>query len=141
MSTIFSKLRPEAKSFCPSLTANLKESAMNQLCQWGCQDKDQKIVDSILAEWFTAGTLQNILTQWENIPRREIESVPIPLNILCYNVQGWGSRSLEVIDIVYKIEAAIYVYSQKLVNCRITIRYLISIYFIKRERTNMMAYV
>ena len=63
MSAIFSKLRPEAKSFHPSLIANLKELAMNQLCQWGFQDKDQKVVDSILTEWFIAGTLENILTQ------------------------------------------------------------------------------
>ena len=112
MSTTFSKLSPEAKPFSPSLTANPKESAMNQLCQWGFQDKDQKIVDRILTEWFAAGTLENILTQWENIPRKEIESDQIPLNILCYNVQGWGSRNLEVVDIVYKIEAAVCVLTE-----------------------------
>ena len=112
MSATFTKLRPEAKPFSPSLTANPKESAMNQLCQWGFQDKDQNIVDRILTEWFAAGTLENILTQWENIPRKEIESDQIPLNILCYNVQGWGSRNLEVIDIVYKIEAAVCVLTE-----------------------------
>ena len=112
MSTTFSKFRLEAKPFSPSLTANPKESAMNQLCQWGFQDKDQKIVDRILTEWFAAGTLENILTQWENIPRKEIESDQIPLNILCYNVQGWGSRNLEVIDTVYKLEAAVCVLTE-----------------------------
>ncbi|CAF4670023.1 unnamed protein product, partial [Rotaria magnacalcarata] len=34
------------------------------------------------------------------------------LNILCYNVQGWGSRCLEVIDIVYKVEASICVFTE-----------------------------
>jgi len=34
------------------------------------------------------------------------------LNILCYNVQGWGSRRLEVIDIVYKIDASICVFTE-----------------------------
>ena len=35
-----------------------------------------------------------------------------PLNILCYNVQGWCSRSSGVIDIVYEVEASICVIAE-----------------------------
>ncbi|CAF4559597.1 unnamed protein product, partial [Rotaria magnacalcarata] len=63
-------------------------------------------------EWFTSGTLENILLQWENNSTKEIQIERTPLNILCYNVQGWGSRCLEVIDIVYKVEASTCVFTE-----------------------------
>ncbi|CAF4993517.1 unnamed protein product, partial [Rotaria magnacalcarata] len=92
--------------------ANPIETAMKQFCQWGFQEKDQKLVEKILVEWFTSGTLENILLQWENNSTKEIQIERTPLNILCYNVQGWGSRCLEVIDIVYKVEASICVFTE-----------------------------
>ena len=115
MSTITLTLRAEAKSFFPSFPSRSfdpKEAAMNQFNQWGFQKKDQRLVDKVLTEWYTAGTLENILTKWQNRTPREIESEQIPLNILCYNVQGWGARSLEVIDIVYKTESHICVFTE-----------------------------
>ncbi|CAF2139620.1 unnamed protein product [Rotaria magnacalcarata] len=85
---------------------------MNQFYQWGFHANDQKVVDEVLSEWFTAGTLDNILTHWENKTQKKVEREQVSLNILCYNVQGWGSRSLEVIDIVDKIEASICVFTE-----------------------------
>jgi hypothetical protein len=85
----------------------MKETMMNQFNQWGFQAKEEKVVDETLTEWFTAGTLENILSKWENITQKETGKEYAPLNILRYNVQGWGSRSLEVTDMVYKVEAAI----------------------------------
>src|ERR1700759_3240152 len=107
MSTIVSKLNRDAEHFFPSRTANLKQIAMNQFFSWGFQAKDQKLVDNVLSEWFTAGTLENILTRWENITPKVIRNELTPLNILCYNVEGWGTRSLEVTDMVYKTKAHI----------------------------------
>lgn len=75
-------------------------------------DKDQKLVNRVLTEWFTTSTLENILTQWENVTPKEKQKQQVPLNILCYNVQGWGARSLEVIEIVYKVEASICVFTE-----------------------------
>ncbi len=107
MSTSFSKLKADTKPFFPSRLANMKETMMNQFNQWGFQAKEEKVVDETLTEWFTAGTLENILSKWENITQKETGKEYAPLNILRYNVQGWGSRSLEVTDMVYKVEAAI----------------------------------
>ena len=98
--------------FVLKLTTNPKETAMSQFCQWRFQVKDQKLVDKVLSEWFAAGTLENILSEWENITSKEVTKEQIPLNILCYNVQGWGSRSLEVIDIVCEAEASICVLTE-----------------------------
>ena len=85
---------------------------MNQFCQWGFKAKDQKLVDKVLSEWFAGGALENILSHWKNITSKEVTKEQIPLNILCYNVQGWGSRSLEVIDIDYEVEASICVLTE-----------------------------
>lgn len=112
MSTIISKLSVRAKPFFPSRTINLKEDAMNQFYQWGFKTNDQKLVEEVLSEWFTAGTIENVFSQWEKIAPKDLETSRTPLNILCYNVQGWGSRSLEVIDMVFKIEASICVFTE-----------------------------
>ena len=113
MSTVSSKLKHDAKPFSPSQMISLKDTAMNQFLQWGFQTKDHRLVDEILSEWFTAGTLENILTQWESIAPKEVdkEEISLIILILCYNVQRWGSRSLEVIDIVYKTDASICVFT------------------------------
>ncbi|CAF1642094.1 unnamed protein product [Rotaria magnacalcarata] len=36
----------------------------------------------------------------------------VPLNILFYNVEGWGTRYLEVVDLVYKVDASISVLTE-----------------------------
>ena len=36
----------------------------------------------------------------------------VPLNIHCYNVEGWGTRHLEVADLVYKVDASISVLAE-----------------------------
>lgn len=107
MSGISSHLRAEASPFFPSETGNHKEAVMNQFRQWNFQKKDQVLVDRVLSEWYSAGTLDNILAQWEVVKSKEIKEQQGSLNILCYNVRGWGVRSLEVIDMVYKLEADI----------------------------------
>ena len=112
MSILNSNLRVDAKTFFPSLIANPKGTAMNQFCQWSFKAKDQKLVDKVPSEWFAAGTLANIFSHWENIASKEVTKEQISLNILCYNVQGWGSRSLDVIDIVYEVEASLCVLTE-----------------------------
>ncbi|CAF3331934.1 unnamed protein product [Rotaria socialis] len=107
MSTTFSKLSAATKPFYPSSINNLKEIAMCQIRQWSFKTSDQILIDAVLTEWLTAGTLEKALKQWENITTEESVTGQASLNIFCYNVQGWGSRSLEVTKIVFKIEAPI----------------------------------
>ena len=85
---------------------------MKQFNQWGFQAGDQKLVDKVLTEWFSAGTVENILTKRQSLSPTEKQKVQTPLNIFCYNVQGWGSGSLEIIDIVYEVEASICVFTE-----------------------------
>ncbi|CAF3080942.1 unnamed protein product [Rotaria socialis] len=112
MSTTFSKLSAATKPFYPSSINNLKEIAMCQIRQWSFKTSDQILIDAVLTEWLTAGTLEKALKQWENITTEESVTGQASLNIFCYNVQGWGSRSLEVTKIVFKIEAPIGVFTE-----------------------------
>ena len=112
MSTTNSNLRVEAKSFYPRRTDDPKATSMNQLYQWGFQEKDRKIMDKVPTEWFAGGTLELTLKRWESSCHKEVQSEQIPLSILCYNVQGWGSRCLEVVDIVYRVETSICIFTE-----------------------------
>lgn len=107
-----SQLRVDANPFFPTQKANPKETAMNQFRRWGFQEKEQKHIGKVLEEWYTAGTLENVFRQWESASSLETHKEIVSLNILCYNVQGWGARSLEVIDLIYKEEAAIGVFTE-----------------------------
>ncbi|CAF4630342.1 unnamed protein product, partial [Rotaria sp. Silwood2] len=71
----------------------------------------QEKMSSILKEWFSNSTLNKVLSDWEQ------RSCPItsqftPLNILTYNVQGWGTRALEVMDLIFKVDSFICVFTE-----------------------------
>lgn len=113
MSITASQLRIDAIPFFPTQKANPKETAMNQLKQWGFQEKEQRLIGKILDEWYAAGTLENVFGRWESASSLEKTHIQtVTLKILCYNVQGWGARSLEVTDLIYEQEAAIGVFTE-----------------------------
>ena len=53
-----------------------------------------------------------MLSQWENNKPITSNSVRMPLKIMCYNVQGWSSRAPEVIELVYKTESSICIFTE-----------------------------
>jgi len=88
------------------------EIAMHQLQQWNFSISDSKLVFNLLSEWYSDRPLNSVLNQWEKDNSIMDNSVKVPLKIMCYNVQGWGTRALEVIELVYKIEASICVLTE-----------------------------
>lgn len=86
--------------------------AMHRLNSWNFSPKDQKLVLSLLNEWYTGRTLNTVLDHWENVgtPPSRIQKEHI--KILCYNVEGWGTRALEAIDLVYKVQASICIFTE-----------------------------
>ncbi|CAF4898960.1 unnamed protein product, partial [Rotaria magnacalcarata] len=60
------------------------------------------IIDTvqIMSSWVQ----DSVLTQWENNPC-PLSNQFIPLNVLTYNVQGWGTRALEVMDLIFKVDS------------------------------------
>ena len=88
------------------------ESAICQLDRWNFSMSDQKLVLNLLSEWYSNISLNSVLNQWEKSEKFLSNSVKIPLKIMCYNVQGWGTRALEVIELVYRIEASICIFTE-----------------------------
>lgn len=76
------------------------------------EKKEQEIVENVLEEWFSANTLRNFLRRWDRMTPAETFTETIALKILCYNVQEWGSRNLEVTDVIYEMETVIGVFTE-----------------------------
>ena len=109
-------LNVHAKVFFPSIpfksVLTPKEQAMHQLRAWNFSAKGQKVVSSLLNEWYTNRTLNTVLQQWESVNLAPSIIQKESLKILCYNVEGWGTRELEVIDLVYKVQASICIFTE-----------------------------
>ena len=111
-----STLNVFAKAFCPieplEQVSSSKEQAMHQLRVWNFSMKDQEIVSPILDEWYTGSTLNTVLKQWEDISSISKSNSKESIKCLCYNVEGWGTRALEVIELVYKVQASICIFTE-----------------------------
>lgn len=112
MSITASQLRIDAKPFVPMQRENRKDAAMEQFDRWRFQEKERKVVEKVLDEWYASSTLESALIRWERTSPDATRKESVALNILCYNVQGWGSRNLEVTELVHEVEAAVGVFTE-----------------------------
>lgn len=72
-------------------------------------DKDRKQINKIILEWYTAPTLNSILTKWHDHNNRNAMTVnnhSTPMIFVAYNVQGLCTRSLEVTELINKVDAS-----------------------------------
>jgi hypothetical protein len=117
MSDSFSSLNVYARPFFPlfsyhlSLTKSPLETARDRLVNWKFPTKVHKRIIPILEEWYSNTTLDSVLSNWE-INSCPSSSQLIPLNVLTYNVQGWGTRALEVMDLIFKVDSPICVFTE-----------------------------
>src|SRR5690242_11833670 len=82
---------------------------LDRLQKCNVSAKDRKQLKPVLEEWFTALTLNNILTTWENHNQQKknaINKFAMPMSFALYNVNGLNTRSLEVIELVSKVDAS-----------------------------------
>ena len=104
-------LNPNASAF--AYAYNVRKSplmeAQERVNQCQVHYKDQKIILHVLTEWFSSSTLDNVLEKWEkhnkqdkNVNHQQAE----PLTFILYNVQGFNSRSLEVLDLIHQMNAS-----------------------------------
>ena len=111
-----SSLNMYAKVFLPAKhlehLPNPKEQAIHQLGTWNFSPKDRKIVSLLLDKWYSGRTLDSVLQQWERVSVVPSKNQKETLKILCSNVQGWYTRALEVIELVYKVQASICVFTE-----------------------------
>ncbi|CAF4388838.1 unnamed protein product, partial [Rotaria magnacalcarata] len=113
-----SLLNVHARPFFPSSTYHLSpltkrffETALYRLVIWKCPIKVQNRIIPILTEWYSNSTLDSVLTQCENNPC-PLSNQFIPLNVLTYNVQGWDTRALEVMDLIFKVDSQVCVFTE-----------------------------
>jgi hypothetical protein len=92
---------------CQRNQSSHQDQVIDQLSSWNLSTKVQSLVSSVLNEWYSGRTLNSILQHWERISVAPVSNQAEGLKILCYNVEGWKTRALEVIDLVYKIRASI----------------------------------
>ncbi len=95
----------------PSSTKSPLELALDKVANWNFSIKVQKSVSSVLEEWFSDSTLESVLAKWESNECPQSNNF-IPLNVLNYNVHGWGSRATEVMDLIFKVESPICVFTE-----------------------------
>ncbi|CAF2153890.1 unnamed protein product [Rotaria magnacalcarata] len=110
-----SNLNVVAKAFFPAsrnYLFNPRDEAMHRLNTWNFSTKDQKLVLSLLDEWYTGRTLNIVLEEWEKVGIAFLRNQNEYIKILCYNVEGWGTRAAEAIDLVYKVQASICIFTE-----------------------------
>ena len=94
-------------------SVNPIEQALQYLRQWNFSLGDQTLMFEILKEWYSSKSLNTVLSRWENYNKMFVHNnVKEPIKLLCYNVEGWGTRALEAIDLVYKTEASICIFTE-----------------------------
>ncbi|CAF1676583.1 unnamed protein product [Rotaria magnacalcarata] len=67
---------------------------------------------NVLNEWYSSKSLNSVLNQWENNRKTIHSRTNVPLKLICYNVEGWGTRAPEVIELVYKTEESICIFTE-----------------------------
>lgn len=101
-------------SFCNSGSlsyVDVKGTVIRKVIDWGFPVKMVQKIEEIINEWFSGITLNSVLKLWEKKTTRTI-GLQSPLNILTYNVQGWGSRVLESIELIFKTDTSICVFTE-----------------------------
>ncbi|CAF4331979.1 unnamed protein product [Rotaria magnacalcarata] len=113
-----SLLNVHARPFSPSSTYHLSlltktffETALDRLVNWKFPIKVQKRIIPILEEWYSNSTLDSVLTKWEN-NTCHLSNQFIPLNVLTHNVQGWGTRALEAMNLIFKVDSPVCVFTK-----------------------------
>ncbi|CAF4607151.1 unnamed protein product, partial [Rotaria magnacalcarata] len=64
-----------------------------------------------MSEWFSGNTINGILSLWET-PTNHSKCQQHPLNILNYNVQGWGTRALEAVERIFNSDSSIGIFPE-----------------------------
>ena len=91
---------------------NQTEQAMHQLERWNFATNDKRLAGQLLNEWYSSRSLNAVLNQWEINNKTVINNFNKPFKLLCYNVEGWGTRALEVIELVYQLEADVCIFTE-----------------------------
>ncbi|CAM4981949.1 unnamed protein product [Rotaria socialis] len=85
---------------------------MHRLKTWNFSTKDQKLVLSLLDEWYSGRTLNTVLEEWEQVGIASLRNQKEYIKILCYNVEGWGTRAVEAIDLAHEVQVSVCIFTE-----------------------------
>ena len=90
---------------------DVKGAVIQRVIDWGFPPDVVRYVSTIMSEWYSGNTLNGVLTSWERETNHST-CQQIPLNVLTYNVQGWGTRGLESVELIFKADCSICVFTE-----------------------------
>ncbi|CAF3407164.1 unnamed protein product [Rotaria socialis] len=102
-------------SFSSSSLVDVKSEVIRKAIDWGFPFKVVQYVSSIMSECFSGYTLNSILSLWEP-PTNHSQCQRNPLNRLNYNVQGWGTRALEAVELIFNSDSSIGIFTEEQAN-------------------------
>ena len=87
--------------------------ARRRLEDWSIPHETVKQLGPLLEAWYSNSKLERTLSKWEKNPSASSSASPlIPLQVLTYDVQGWGTRPLEAIELLFKVDSPICVLAE-----------------------------
>lgn len=110
-------LNPNASAFayaCINVKNPLKE-ALDRLKKCQTTEKDQKRISPVLTEWFGSTTLSRVLSNWEEHggeKRILADKNSKVLSFIVYNIHGFKSRALEVIELIHQVDASFGIFTE-----------------------------
>ena len=84
---------------------------IERLNSWKFSTRTRNRIIPILHEWFSSTTLERVLSDWETIQCPSDTHI-IPFHLLSYNVQEWGTRSIEALELTYETDSQICVFTE-----------------------------
>jgi hypothetical protein len=93
----------------PIRVCKLVSNAQERLRICKVPEKDIRHISIVLEEWYATTTIGTLLERWEKVGEDANRTQNVQNNALSFclfNVQGWGSRSLEVLDLIHQAQAS-----------------------------------
>lgn len=90
----------------PTDDINVSTAMIKRVIGWGFSPKIVEHVEKVIREWFSSNTLNRVLREWER--KEEVGSTQqIPLQVLTYDVQGWGRRAIETTVLIFNTDSSV----------------------------------
>jgi hypothetical protein len=108
-------LNINASNFYPKSTVDKIDKDKERLRNCCLSQQWIKKISPLLIEWHSM-SLDSVLSFWEKYENSSKQfnssSAAIPLKFCLYNVEGWKSRRLEVIDLIHSVESLLCVFTE-----------------------------
>ena len=85
---------------------DVKGFVVQKVIDWGFPSSVIRYTTEIMNEWYSGNTLYDVLGLWET-KKTPSSCQQSSLKVLTYNVQGWETRALEVLESIFLTDSSI----------------------------------